>query len=111
MSNPLSNTPHEQTSTTGRSFNLSPWPDVQAITTVAEGNQTFDAFQIFDNPFNIEDLAVFDNPTLRRLLHDESLHLSIEDLASSLSNSSAALIEHIEYALSSEERSQFRMLL
>ena len=70
---------------------------------------SFNPFQIFNNPFNMEDLAIFDDSTLHRLLHDKSLQLSIEDLASSLCNSSAALIEHIEHALSPQERSQFRM--
>ena len=72
---------------------------------------SFNPFQIFNNPFNMEDLAIFDDSTLHRLLHDKSLQLSIEDLASSLCNSSAALIEHIEHALSPQERSQFRMLI
>ena len=72
---------------------------------------SFNPFQIFNNPFDIEDLAIFDDFTLNRLLHDESLQLSIEELASCLCNSSAALIEHIEHALSPQERSQFRMLI
>ena len=72
---------------------------------------SFNPFQIFNNPFNMEDLAIFDDSTLHRLLHDESLQLSIEDLASSLCNSSAALIEQIEHALSPQERSQFRMFI
>jgi SAM-dependent methyltransferase len=71
---------------------------------------SFNPFQIFDNPFNMEDLAIFDKSTLHRLLHDESLQLSIEDLASALCNSSVALREHIEHALSPQERSQFCML-
>jgi len=71
---------------------------------------SFNPFQIFNNPFEIEDLAIFDDFTLNRLLHDESLQLSIEELASSLCNSSTALIEHIEHALSPQERSQFRIL-
>ena len=54
---------------------------------------SFNPFQIFNNPFDMEDLAIFDDSTLQRLLHDDSLQLSIEDLASSLCNSSAALIE------------------
>jgi ubiquinone/menaquinone biosynthesis C-methylase UbiE len=72
---------------------------------------SFNPFQIFNNPFDIEDLAIFDDFTLNRLLHDESLQLSIEELASCLCNSSAALIERIEHALSPQERSQFRMFL
>ena len=72
---------------------------------------SFNPSQIFNNPFNMEDLAVFDDSTLHRLLHDESLQLSIEDLASCINNSSTALIEHIEHALSPQERSQFSMLI
>jgi len=72
---------------------------------------SFSPFQIFNNPFKMEDLAIFDDSTLHRLLHDESLQLSTEDLASALCNSSAALIEHIEHALSPQERSKFRMLI
>ena len=50
---------------------------------------SFNPFQIFNNPFNMEDLAIFDDSTLHKLLHDKSLQLSIEDLASGLCNSSA----------------------
>ena len=72
---------------------------------------SFNPFQIFNNPFDIEDLAIFDDFTLHKLLHDDSLQLSIEDLASSLCNSSETLREQIEHALSPQERSQFRMFL
>ena len=101
----------KQTPTTGSSSYLSSWPNGQARPTTADSNRTFNPFQIFNNPFNMEDLAIFDDSSLHRLLHDESLQLSIEDLASSLSNSSATLREHIEHVMSPQERSQFRMLL
>ena len=102
---------YKQTPTAGSSTYLSSWPNGQTWPTTADINHTFNPFQSFNNPFNMEDLAIFDDSTLRRLLHDESLQLSIEDLASSLSNSSATLRERIEHALSPQERSQFRMRL
>ena len=111
MSSSPSSLSYKQTLTTGSSSYLSSWPKGQIPPTTADGNHILNPFQIFDNPFNMEDLAIFDDPTLHRLLHDESLQLSIEDLASGLSKSSAALIEHIEHALSPQERSQFRMFL
>jgi ubiquinone/menaquinone biosynthesis C-methylase UbiE len=109
-SSPSSPSP-TQTPTSGSSASPSSWPNGQRLPTTADGNHTFHPFQIFDNPFSMEDLAIFDAPTLHRFLHDDSLHLSIEDLACGLSTSPAALREHIEHALSPPERSQFRMLL
>jgi SAM-dependent methyltransferase len=102
---------YKQTPTAGSSTYLSSWPNGQTWPTTADSNHTFNAFQIFNNPFNMEDLAIFDDSTLHRILHDESLKLSIEVLASGLCNSSAALRERIEHALSPQERSQFRMLI
>src|SRR5690348_4051172 len=70
---------------------------------ITKNNGVSNPFQIFHNPFSIEDLVLFDDPTLYRLLHDESLLLSIEKLASAVSGSSTALKKRIEHALSLQE--------
>lgn len=80
------------------------------VPSITENNGVSNPFQNFYNPFSIEDLAFFDDATLYRLLHDESLLLSIEKLASAVSGSSTALKQRIEHALSAQECSQFRLL-
>jgi ubiquinone/menaquinone biosynthesis C-methylase UbiE len=62
---------------------------------------------MFDNPFQIEDLAVFDDETLQRLLTDNPPRLTAEQLAQSMHVASPTLIDHVQRTLSSEERSSF----
>ncbi|MBV8822945.1 MAG: methyltransferase domain-containing protein [Chloroflexi bacterium] len=68
-------------------------------------------FQIFKNPFVIEDLLVFDNATLQRLLSSEGFHLTIEDVAHSLYGTSKPVIAHIACNLPLEQRAYFQSLL
>ncbi|HLZ57637.1 MAG TPA: class I SAM-dependent methyltransferase [Ktedonosporobacter sp.] len=59
----------------------------------------------FANPFHIEDVMVFDDPTLHRLLH--SSDFTIEQLAYSLHGAPPALLWRIWRQLSPEQRTQF----
>ncbi len=68
-------------------------------------------FQLFKNPFVIEDLLVFDDVTLRRLLNSEGFHLTVEDLGHSLYGASKPLIERIACNLPLEQRTCFERLL
>jgi ubiquinone/menaquinone biosynthesis C-methylase UbiE len=67
--------------------------------------------EIFANPFHIEDLQVFDDNTLRLLLADGSFGLTTEQLAHSVHNASATLVNHIQCDLPSEQRSLFTSAL
>ena len=51
---------------------------------------------MFENPFHIEDLLVFDLPSLQRILEQGSFGVTIEQLAYSLHHTSRPLVEHIE---------------
>jgi SAM-dependent methyltransferase len=61
---------------------------------------------LFRNPFLIEDLAVFDDATLRKMLDTGSFGLTLENLALSLHYVSLSLVERIGNLLSSQ-RSYF----
>lgn len=61
----------------------------------------------FANPFHIEDIAVFDDGTLRRMLIDEAFGVTLTQLACSLHGSSPALIKRIERILPIEKRWRF----
>lgn len=62
---------------------------------------------IFENPFQIEDLQVFDDSTLHRLLADNAPDLTAEQIAQSVHGASPTLIERIQRTLSRDERSSF----
>ena len=64
--------------------------------------------QLFENPFSIEDLMVFDDAALRRMLSRECFGLTVECLARSLHGASVSLVKRIEHNLSSQQRSSFR---
>src|SRR5215469_17229273 len=57
--------------------------------------------QLFSNPFRIEDLAVFDDATLRKMLDNGSFGLTLENLALSLHHAPLPLVERIGNLLSS----------
>src|SRR5215831_15781010 len=56
---------------------------------------------LFSNPFLIEDLAVFDDATLRKMLDNGSFGLTLENLALSLHHAPLPLVERIGSLLSS----------
>jgi len=57
---------------------------------------------LFSNPFLIEDLAVFDDTTLRKMLDTDSFGLTLENLALSLHHASLSLVERIGSLLPSQ---------
>ena len=59
---------------------------------------------LFENPFHIEDLLVFDDNALRRLLLDNAFGVTFEELATSLHGVSLRLVRHIQKQLSHEQR-------
>ncbi|HET8909951.1 MAG TPA: methyltransferase domain-containing protein [Ktedonobacteraceae bacterium] len=62
---------------------------------------------LFDNPFRIEDLLVFDDATFVRVLEGHVFGTNMELLAHSLQGASRKLIKRILYNLQSEERQRF----
>src|SRR3954470_12974041 len=76
------------------------WPDQNTYAGAMASHQPFEnPFELFENPFKIEDLMVFDDPTLQRILSSEGFHLTIEDVAQSLHGAPQLLLERIEYHL------------
>ncbi|MGB8344650.1 MAG: methyltransferase domain-containing protein [Ktedonobacteraceae bacterium] len=61
----------------------------------------------FKNPFQIEDLAVFDDATLRRLFDADACVVELQDLAWSLHGSPSSLIRQIKKNLAWRHRSYF----
>jgi SAM-dependent methyltransferase len=54
---------------------------------------------LFENPFSIEDLAVFDNATIQRLLSEGGFGITLNDMAHSLHGVSRSLVKRVqEYA-------------
>ena len=66
---------------------------------------------LFENPFHIEDLLVFDDNALRRLLVENAFGVTFEELATSLHGASSRLIKHIRKPLHREQRKTLRHLL
>src|SRR5437868_7808232 len=62
---------------------------------------------MFDNPFHVEDLMVFDDETMRRIISCNSFGLSIETLARALQGAPDILIGRIIHTMSSSQRSHF----
>src|SRR5271165_4984704 len=61
----------------------------------------------FENPFHIEDLGIFDNETLRVILHNCGFGLTVEKLARSFHGVNEGLIQRIEGSLQPSQRSYF----
>jgi SAM-dependent methyltransferase len=62
---------------------------------------------LFENPFHIDDLMIFDDASMRRLFDNSRSDLRIEDLAASVHGAPKALIRRIKSNLTPELRSQF----
>lgn len=62
---------------------------------------------LFENPFTIEDLMVFDDVTMQRILRSGSFNLTLEDLAWSMQGASKALVKRARHNLAPERRQQF----
>lgn len=68
---------------------------------------SFSSDVLFENPFEIEDIQVFDDDTLHTMIEQESHGLTIERLAHSLHGVSTALLERIVQALTPQQRTHF----
>ncbi len=62
---------------------------------------------LFENPFSIEDLAVFDNATLRRLLSEGGFGITLNDVAYSLHGASRSLVKRVQKYVPRSLRSSF----
>ncbi len=63
---------------------------------------------MFENPFHVEDLLVFDRPSLERILEQGSFGVTVEQLAHSLHHTSRPLVKHIEKCVPYKQRALFR---
>lgn len=66
---------------------------------------------LFDNPFKIEDLLVFDQDVLQSILKQSSFGVTTEQLAYSLHGMSRSLLKHIEKCVPFKQRAVFRQKL
>lgn len=62
---------------------------------------------MFKNPFQVEDLLVFDNNTMREMLQNESFGLTVEEVAHSAKEADGPVVEHIRRNLPPNKRSFF----
>ncbi len=62
---------------------------------------------LFENPFSIEDLQVFDTETLYKMLAHHCFGLTSQGLACSVHGASDSLIKNVEQAIPYEQRSLF----
>lgn len=63
---------------------------------------------VFDNPFHMEDLLVFDDETLHWILEEESFGLTMAVLARSIQHAPRTLVQRIGGALSPNQGTLFR---
>src|ERR1700730_10428107 len=75
------------------------WPSYSSQTTAGDAQ--------FENPFQMEDLMVFDDAALHSLFCHEGFSLSVEDLAHSLHGMSEQVIECIARNVSTNNRAAF----
>jgi ubiquinone/menaquinone biosynthesis C-methylase UbiE len=71
-------------------------------------SQSADGDAQFENPFQMEDLVVFDDSALQSLLCHQGFGLSVEDLAQSLHGISTQVVERIERNVSTNNYAAFR---
>ena len=71
------------------------------------GGASTESIPLFENPFSIEDLLVFDDVTMQRMFSMGGFGLKMEELAVSLHGASKQLVKRVRRNLSNEQRSQF----
>lgn len=62
---------------------------------------------LFENPFSIEDLAIFDDATMQRLLAEGGFGITLDDVASSLHGASPSLLKRVQKNVPRSLRSSF----
>jgi SAM-dependent methyltransferase len=73
--------------------------------------QAGEAHPLFENPFQINDLLVFDHASLRDMLAYNTHGLTLDCLAAALHGAPPAVIQHIRAALPTHQRRPFTHLL
>src|SRR5260370_37722892 len=103
-------------------MDISPWPDThtQAVTS---GQLSADEMQtlaqqenvaaapdepLFENPFTIEDIMVFDDATMQLIFSTGGFGITLDDLAMSIEGASRAVIKRIRRNLPPPQRRYFR---
>src|SRR5438105_2818338 len=66
---------------------------------------------LFENPFSIEDLQVFDDATMQRMLSSSGFGLTLEDVAWSLHGASKPLVRRVSHNVSTQQRAHFQQEL
>ena len=66
---------------------------------------------MFENPFSIEDLLVFDRPAFQRMLEQGGFGVTVEHLAQSLHGIPRPVVKHIENCVPRKQRARFRFEL
>jgi ubiquinone/menaquinone biosynthesis C-methylase UbiE len=90
--------------------NYYPHPQQAAIDELVEAvtsEQTPAGEPVFDNPFRLDDLLIFDGPTLRDLLTNDGPGLGGDDLADGQRDAPAPLIKRVRHALPRHQRARF----
>lgn len=62
---------------------------------------------LFENPFSIEDLLVFDDTTMQRMLRCDGFGLTLEDLSWSLHNATSPFVKRFKRNLPSQQQAYF----
>ncbi len=83
------------------------WPFLESIS--EELNK--DPSLFFENPFTIEDIMIFDDHTLHRLLMSTGTALDVPSLAQSLHDVPEVVVERIARHLPAEQQASFREML
>lgn len=62
---------------------------------------------LFENPFSIEDIAIFDDATMQRLLGEGGFGITLDDVAASLHGASQSLVRRVQKNVPRTLRSSF----
>lgn len=66
---------------------------------------------LFENPFSVEDLAIFDDATMQRLLAEGGFGITLDDVAASLHEASQPLVRRVQKNVPRSLRSSFVRML
>jgi ubiquinone/menaquinone biosynthesis C-methylase UbiE len=94
--------------------NYYPGPQREAVEALAEAVKAArepEGKPLFANPFRLDDLLVFDDEMLREIVTSGAPGLSVDELARSLHNAPAPLMDRIASALPQQQRARFLALL
>jgi len=81
---------------------------VEGLTEAVRSEQTPEEAPPFENPFRLDDLLVFDDQTLREIVTSDEPGTTVDDLARSLHDAPAPLVERVTYALPRRRRARVR---